>query len=133
MRERMAGHRANPACMGCHKLMDPIGFSLENYDAVGRYRTNEGGNPIDATGNLPDGVEFKGQPGLKAALSSHPEMFVTTTTEKLLTYATGRGLESYDQAAVRKIVRNASQNDYRLSSLVLGVINSAPFQMRRSK
>jgi uncharacterized protein DUF1592/uncharacterized protein DUF1588/uncharacterized protein DUF1585/uncharacterized protein DUF1587/uncharacterized protein DUF1595/cbb3-type cytochrome c oxidase subunit III len=133
MRERMAAHRSNPACMGCHKLMDPIGFSLENYDAVGRYRVGEGGNPIDATGNLPDGVEFKGQPGLKAALSSRPEMFVTTTTEKLLTYATGRGLEAYDQAAIRKIVRDSSKSDYRFSSLILGVVNSAPFQMRRSK
>jgi len=133
MRERMAAHRANPACMGCHKLMDPIGFSLENYDAVGRYRVSEGGTPIDATGNLPDGLEFKGQPGLKAALSSRPEMFVSTTTEKLLTYATGRGLEASDQPTVRKIVRDASKSDYRFSSLVLGVINSAPFQMRRSK
>ena len=133
MRERMAAHRSNPACMGCHKLMDPIGFSLENFDAVGRYRVGEGGTPIDATGNLPDGVEFKGQSGLKAALSSHPEMFVTTTAEKLLTYATGRGLEAYDQAAVRKIVREAGRNDYRFSSLIMGVVNSAPFQMRRSK
>ena len=133
MRERMAAHRSNPACMGCHKLMDPIGFSLENYDAVGRYRMGEGGNPIDSTGNLPDGLEFKGQPGLKAALTSRPEMFVGTTTEKLLTYATGRGLEAYDQAAIRKIVRDASKSDYRFSSLILGVVNSAPFQMRRSK
>ena len=133
MRERMAAHRSNPACMGCHKLMDPIGFSLENYDAVGRYRAGEGGTPIDATGNLPDGVEFKGQSGLKTALSSRPEMFVGTTVEKLLTYATGRGLEAPDQAAVRKIVRDAGKNDYRFSSLIVGVVNSAPFQMRRSK
>ena len=103
LRELMEQHRANPACAACHKLMDPIGFSLENFDAVGRYREGEGGNKIDATGNLPDGVEFVGQGGLKDAVTRRPEMFVGTTVEKLMTYATGRGLEAYDMPAVREI------------------------------
>jgi hypothetical protein len=132
MRERMAQHRANPPCSGCHKLMDPVGFSLENFDAVGRWRTGEGGTPIDASGSLPDGGNFAGEAGLKQALLSHPELFVTTTTEKLLTYALGRGLESYDGPVVRKIVRDGHNQDYRFSSLILGIVNSTPFQMRRS-
>ena len=133
MRERMGEHRANPACAVCHKLMDPIGFSLENYDAVGRWRNAEGSAPIDASGNLPDGGNFVGVSGLRGALLSRPELFVTTTTEKLLTYALGRGLEAYDSAAVRKIVRDARSNDYRFSALILGIVNSTPFQMRRSR
>ncbi len=133
MRERMAEHRANPACAGCHKLMDPVGFALENYDAVGRWRTTEGGVPVDAAGSLPDGSSFEGAAGLRQALLSHPELFVTTTTEKLLTYALGRGVEDYDASAVRGIVRTARGQDYRFSSLVLGIVNSTPFQMRRSQ
>jgi hypothetical protein len=133
MRERMAQHRANPPCAGCHKLMDPVGFSLENFDAVGRWRTSEGGTAIDTSGNLPDGGQFVGVSGLQKALLSRPELFLTTTTEKLLTYALGRGLESYDGAAVRKIVRDARGSDYRFSSLILGIVNSTPFQMRRSQ
>jgi mono/diheme cytochrome c family protein len=132
MRERMAQHRANPPCSGCHKLMDPVGFSLENFDAVGRWRTGEGGTPIDASGSLPDGGNFAGESGLKQALLSHPDIFVTTTTEKLLTYALGRGLEAYDGPVVRKIVRESHNQDYRFSSLILGIVNSTPFQMRRS-
>ncbi|HVW84630.1 MAG TPA: DUF1592 domain-containing protein, partial [Bryobacteraceae bacterium] len=133
MRERMAEHRKNPACAGCHKLMDPVGFALENYDAVGRWRTAEGGVPVDAAGGLPDGSNFEGAAGLRKALLSRPELFVTTTTEKLLTYALGRGVEDSDAPAVREIVREARANDYRFSSLVLGIVNSAPFQMRRSQ
>jgi Protein of unknown function (DUF1592)/Protein of unknown function (DUF1588)/Protein of unknown function (DUF1585)/Protein of unknown function (DUF1587)/Protein of unknown function (DUF1595) len=135
MRERMAEHRKNPACAGCHRLMDPVGFALENYDAVGRWRSTEGegGAPIDVSGNLPDGSSFSGAAGLRQALLSRPELFVTTTTEKLLTYALGRGVEYYDTPAVRKIVRDARGGDYRLTSLILGVVNSAPFQMRRSQ
>ena len=133
MRERMAQHRANPACAGCHKLMDPIGFSLENYDAVGRWRAAEGGVPVDAAGGLPDGSTFTGAAGLRLALLRNPELFVTTTTEKLLTYAIGRGVEDDDAPAVRGIVRAARGNDYRFSSLVLGIVNSTPFQMRRSQ
>ena len=133
MRERMAEHRANPACAGCHKLMDPIGFSLENYDAVGRWRTTEGGVAVDAAGGLPDGSTFTGAAGLRLALLRNPELFVTTTTEKLLTYALGRGVEENDAPAVRGIVRAARSDDYRFSSLVLGIVNSTPFQMRRSQ
>jgi hypothetical protein len=133
MRERMAEHRANPACAGCHKLMDPVGFSLENFDAVGRYRSAENGVPVDAGGGLPDGSSFSGEEGLKKALLARPELFVSTTTEKLLTYALGRGVEDYDAPAVRKIVQDARGRDYRFSSLVLGIVNSTPFQMRRSQ
>jgi mono/diheme cytochrome c family protein len=133
MRERMAAHRSVQPCAGCHSLMDPVGFSLENYDAVGRWRLTDEDAPIDASGGLPDGVPFAGVSGLRHALLSRPELFVTTLTEKLLTYGLGRGLESYDGAAVRKIVRDAHSNDYRFSSLVLGIVNSTPFQMRRSQ
>ena len=133
MRERMAAHRVNQPCAGCHRLMDPVGFSLENYDAIGRWRTTDQEAPIDASGSLPDGSEFTGVAGLKQALLSKPELFVNTLTEKLLTYGLGRGLESYDAAAVRKIVRDARANDYRFSSLILGIVNSTPFQMRRSQ
>ncbi len=133
MRDRMAQHRANPACAGCHKLMDPIGFSLENYDAVGRWRTSENGSPVDVAGGLPDGSTFNGLAGLKKALLSRPELFVSTTTEKLMTYALGRGVEDYDQPAVRAVVQNARNHDYSFSSLVLGIVNSTPFQMRRSQ
>jgi hypothetical protein len=133
MRERMAAHRANQPCAGCHRLMDPVGFSLENYDAVGRWRTTDEETPIEASGNLPDGAQFVGVSGLRHALLSRPELFVTTLTEKLLTYGLGRGLESYDAAAVRKIVRDAKSDDYRFSSLILGIVNSTPFEMRRSQ
>lgn len=133
MRERMAQHRANPACAGCHKLMDPIGFSLENYDATGRWRTADSGTPVDAAGGLPDGSTFDGLDGLKKALLARPELFVSTTTEKLLTYALGRGVEDYDEPAVRAIVQGAKAHDYSFSSLVLGIVNSTPFQMRRSQ
>lgn len=133
MRERMAEHRANPACSGCHKLMDPIGFSFENYDAVGRWRLAEDGKPIDAAGSLPDGSQFTGVAGLQKALLSRPELFVATVSEKLLTYALGRGVEYYDAPAVRKIQADARTNDFRFSSIVLGVVNSTPFQMRRSQ
>jgi hypothetical protein len=109
-----------------------LGFALENYDAVGRWRTSEGGSPVDTSGNLPDGREFKGAGGLQQALLSRPELVVTGLTEKLLTYALGRGLEPYDAPAVRKVVREA-RGDFRFSSLIVGVVNSIPFQMRRSQ
>jgi Protein of unknown function (DUF1592)./Protein of unknown function (DUF1595)./Protein of unknown function (DUF1588)./Protein of unknown function (DUF1585). len=133
MRERMAEHRDNPACSGCHQLMDPPGFALENYDAVGRWRTAEEGKPIDASGSLPDGSKFTGASGLEQALLSRPEVFVSTFTEKLLTYALGRGVEYYDAPAVRKVVREARAQDFRFSSVILGIVDSAPFQMRRSQ
>jgi len=133
MRERMAQHRANPACSGCHQLMDPVGFSLENFDAVGRWRTKEDTTPIDASGGLPDGSKFTGIAGLQKALVSRPDIFVNTFTDKLLTYAVGRGVEYYDAPAIRKVVRDSEAENYRFSSIVLGIVKSAPFQMRRSQ
>jgi hypothetical protein len=134
MRERMAEHRSNPACSGCHQLMDPIGLSMENFDAIGRWRNrSEGDASIDPSGTLPSGASFEGVRGLKAALLNHPDGFVNTLTEKLLTYGLGRGLDYYDAPAVRAITREARENDLRFSSLVLGVVKSEPFQMRRSQ
>jgi hypothetical protein len=135
MRERMAEHRANPSCAVCHNTMDPMGLPLENFDAVGRFRTRSESNAaIDASGALPDGtVKFEGPAGLRRALIGRKDLFVTTLTEKLLTYALGRGLESYDAPAVRRITREAAADDYRLSSLILGIVKSTPFQMRRSE
>jgi hypothetical protein len=133
IRERMAEHRKNPACSGCHQLMDPAGFSLENYDAVGRWRTVDEGKPIDVSGSLPDGSKFEGAAGLQKALLRHPEAFGNTFTGKLLTYALGRGVEYSDAPAVRKIVREAQSQDFRFSSFILGIVNSTPFQMRRSQ
>ena len=132
MRERLAQHRANPACASCHRLMDPVGFALENYDAVGRWRTEEAGVPIDASGTLFDGTTFNGVAELQAALLQRPELFVTSVTEKLLTFAIGRGVEYYDAPAVRSILRETKAEDYRFTALVLGVVNSMPFQMRRA-
>jgi hypothetical protein len=132
VRERLAEHRKNPACASCHRVMDPPGFALENYDAVGRWRTHDGGAPIDASGSFPGGDNFAGPLGLQQALLSRPELFVGTVTEKLMTFALGRGLESYDAPAVRTIVRDAAGQDYRFSALVLGIVNSAPFGMRRT-
>jgi hypothetical protein len=133
MRERMTQHRSNPACSGCHQLMDPAGLSMENFDAIGRWRTRtEAGSPVDASGGLPGGTSFEGVSGLRKAVLSRPELFVTTVTEKLLTYAVGRGLEYYDAPTVRAIVRDARDQDYRFSSVVLGVVKSAPFQMRKT-
>jgi hypothetical protein len=133
MRERMAQHRANPACAGCHKLMDPLGFAMENYDAVGRWRTHEASSVIDASGGLPDGSTFTGVDGLQKALMSRPEAFVNTLTEKLMTYSLGRGVTFTDAPAVRKIVRDNRESGYHFSSLVLGIVESTPFQMRRTQ
>ena len=134
MRERMAQHRINPACSGCHQLMDPIGLSMENFDAVGHWRNrSEGDAAIDTSGALPSGATFDGVAGLKKTLLSHPEPFVNTVTEKLLAYGLGRGLDYYDAPAVRSITREARNNGYNFSSLMLGVVKSAPFQMRRSQ
>jgi Protein of unknown function (DUF1592)/Protein of unknown function (DUF1588)/Protein of unknown function (DUF1585)/Protein of unknown function (DUF1595)/Protein of unknown function (DUF1587)/Planctomycete cytochrome C len=132
VRERLAEHRANAACASCHNMMDPVGFSLENFDAVGRWRTLEEGKPIDVTGGLPDGSTFEGISGLELGLLSRPELFAGTLTEKLLTYALGRGVEPCDAPAVRKIVRRAKAHEFRFSSVILGIVNSTPFRMRRS-
>jgi Protein of unknown function (DUF1592)/Protein of unknown function (DUF1588)/Protein of unknown function (DUF1585)/Protein of unknown function (DUF1587)/Protein of unknown function (DUF1595) len=132
MRERLAQHRSNPVCANCHKQMDPVGFALENYDAVGRWRIVDAGVPIDASGTLFDGTTVEGVDDLQAALLRRPELFVGTLTEKLLTFANGRGIEYYDAPAVRRILHNARAQDYRFSSLILGIVNSVPFRMRTS-
>ena len=113
--------------------MDPLGFALENFDGIGQWRTVEGGNPIDSSGMLPDGTPFQGPGELRQALLTKKEGFVRTLTEKLLTYALGRGLEYYDAPAVRKITHEAAPDDYRWSSLIMGVVQSMPFQGRRSR
>jgi hypothetical protein len=133
VRERLAEHRANSACASCHQLMDPVGFALENFDAVGRWRTMEAGKPVDASGGLPDGSTFTGVKGLEQALLSRPEMFVGALTEKLLTFALGRGVEHYDAPAIRKIVQDGRADHYRFSSLIIGITSSIPFQMRSSE
>ncbi len=133
MREAMAMHRENLACRVCHAAMDPIGFSLENYDAVGKWRTQFAGQEIDASGLLPDGNTFDGPDGLRSLLLERPDDFVGTITEKLMRFALGRSLEYYDMPEVRAIVRAAREDDYRWSSVILGVIESAPFQMRRTE
>jgi len=133
VRQQMEQHRANPACAVCHKMMDPLGFALENFDSVGKWRSTSGAanTPIDASGVLPDGTKFNGPAELRKVLLSRPDQFVTTVTEKLLTYALGRGVEYYDTPTVRKVMRDAAP-DYRWSSLVLGIVKSTPFEMRRS-
>jgi hypothetical protein len=132
VRERLAEHRNNAVCNSCHSVIDPPGFALENYDAVGRWRSDDDGAAIDASGRLAGGATFQGPHGLRDALLNQPELFVSTITEKLMTYALGRGLEPYDAPAVRKIVHDAGGRDYRFSSLVLGIVGSTPFEMRRT-
>ena len=132
MRARIAQHRQNPACASCHATMDPLGLSLENFDMVGRWReVDEALIPIDASGVLPDGTKFDGPSGLRNVIVSDPDRFVRTVTEKMLVYALGRGLEHYDMPAVRKIASDAAKQKYRASSLILGIVNSRPFLMRR--
>jgi hypothetical protein len=133
MREQMEMHRANPVCASCHARMDPIGFALENYDGVGKWRTMDAGVTIDASGKLPDGNQFNGPGELKTILlSGHRDEYATTVAEKLLTYALGRGLEASDAPVVRSISREAAKDNYRLTALIRACINSKPFQMRRS-
>jgi hypothetical protein len=129
MRQRMESHRANAVCASCHRMFDPIGFALENFDAVGKYRSTDVGKPIDAAGQLVDGTKFAGPAGLRQALLRYSPQFVEVVTEKLLTYALGRGVEYYDMPVVRAIDREADRNQDRFSSLVLGIVKSAPFQM----
>ena len=129
----MEQHRTDPVCAACHRRMDPLGFALENYDGVGKWRVKDVGVVIDASAKLPDGTEFTGPAGLKQALlNGHRDEYLQTVTEKLLTYALGRGLEYYDKPAVRAIVREAAGDNYRLSSLITAIVNSTPFQMRRT-
>jgi mono/diheme cytochrome c family protein len=133
MRKAMTQHRANPACAGCHARMDPIGFAMENFDAVGKWRDRDAGNSIDTSGVFPDGSKFDGMPGLKKALLRRPEQFVNTVAERLLMYAVGRNLQYYDAPAVRAAVHEAAAGNYQFSSLVLGVVKSVPLQMRESQ
>lgn len=134
MREAMEQHRANPACASCHAQMDPLGFALENFDAVGRWRDRGESNlPIDASGLLPNGTLFDGPAGLRAELVKSPDQFTTTMTEKLLTYALGRGVEHFDAPTIRAIVRDARRDDYRFASVVSGIVHSTPFQMRKAQ
>ena len=130
MRAQLAEHRANPACASCHKVMDPIGFALENFDAVGAWRSNENGDPLDVSGQLADGATIEGVAGLRKALLARPEVFVGTMAEKLMVYALGRGLTPHDMPAVRGVVREAGRHDYRFSAIMLAVARSVPFQFR---
>jgi Protein of unknown function (DUF1592)/Protein of unknown function (DUF1588)/Protein of unknown function (DUF1587)/Protein of unknown function (DUF1585)/Protein of unknown function (DUF1595)/Cytochrome C oxidase, cbb3-type, subunit III len=130
LRERMEQHRADPVCAGCHKVMDPIGFALENFDGVGQWRTMDDGSPIDPSGTLYNGAKVDGPVALRKMIADHPDVFVGVMTEKLLTYALGRGVEYFDMPAVRKIVHDAGAHDYRFSSLVLGTVESVPFDMK---
>jgi mono/diheme cytochrome c family protein len=134
LRDAMTRHRASPACAGCHARMDPIGFAMENFDAVGRWRERDNANnALDVTGVFPDGTKFEGIPGLKRELLRQPEQFVGTIAEKLLMYALGRNVHYYDAPAVRAIMREAAANDYTFASLVLGVVKSRPFLMRQAE
>jgi hypothetical protein len=131
MRQRMEQHRANPACASCHKMMDPIGFAMENFDGIGKWRTTQSGQPLDATGVLYDGTKINNVNDLRQALVRYSPQFVRTLTEKLMTYGLGRGVESGDMPVVRAIVHDAERNHYRFSTLVLGIVKSEPFQMNR--
>ncbi len=133
MRQAMVMHRANPVCASCHARMDPIGFAMDNFDAVGQWRDTDAGQPIDASGVLPEGTKFNGVAELKKALLRQPEQFVDTIAEKLLMYAIARNVQYYDRPAIRNIVRQAAASNYTFASLVLGVVKSAPFQMRKSQ
>jgi hypothetical protein len=132
LRERMERHRASPVCAGCHRVMDPIGFSMENFDGIGRWRAKEDGTAIDASGTLFTGAKLDGVSALRQEMTRRPDVFVGVLTERMLTYAVGRGLEYYDMPAVRKIVQDARSTDYKFSSIVLGVTRSVPFQMKES-
>jgi hypothetical protein len=133
MRQQLEKHRANPTCAACHSKMDPLGFGLENYDAIGAWRTTEGKFPIDTSGTLPSGKSFTSPAELKAILRSDPDAFARCMAEKILTYALGRGLERFDRKAVDSIEANVAKSGYRFSSLVTSVAKSMPFQMRRAE
>jgi hypothetical protein len=130
MRAALSRHRADPACAGCHVEMDAIGFALENFDAIGQWRTRDAGEAIDAMSTLPDGTVIDGVAGLRRFLTTHPERFARAFTEKLLMYALGRNVQYYDASAVRAIVRKAASDDYAFASIVEGIVASVPFQMR---
>jgi hypothetical protein len=129
MREQMEMHRKNEPCASCHKIMDPIGLSMENFDAIGRWRTTDEGKPIDPLGQLVDGTKLDGVVGLRTALLKYSPEFIRLITDKLMIYGLGRGTEYYDMPLMRSIVREAAQSNYKFSALVLGVVKSEPFQM----
>jgi uncharacterized protein DUF1585/uncharacterized protein DUF1588 len=127
----METHRSNPQCTSCHKVIDPLGLALENFDVTGKWRNNDRGVPVDPTGELYDGTKIDGPAGLRAALVKYEEAVWRNFTENLMTYALGRQIEAYDQPAIRAIVRDAARQDYKMSAFVLGVIDSAAFRMSR--
>jgi hypothetical protein len=131
LRERMQQHRENPACANCHAKMDAIGFAFENYDAIGKYREKDGEGKIDPSGTLPDGKSFQGPKELKAILREKKPLVARCLAEKMLTFALGRGLEYYDDPALEQIVARMEKEDYRFSSVVLGIVHSDPFRKRR--
>jgi hypothetical protein len=131
LRQQLEQHRVNPNCAVCHNQMDPIGFGLENYNAVGTWRTLEGKFPIDTSGRLPDGKAFTGPKELREALRARPDAFTRNLTEKLLTYALGRGLEPYDSPVAEQISGQVAKDGHKFSDLVLEIVKSAPFQLRR--
>jgi Protein of unknown function (DUF1588)/Protein of unknown function (DUF1585) len=131
LREQLEAHRKDPTCASCHRKMDPLGFGLENFDAIGAWRTTDGTFPIDATGFLPDGDEFDGPKSLREVLRKQPMAFARCLTSKLLTYALGRGLERYDTRTVKQIASRLPARNYRFSALVLEIVNGLPFQSRR--
>jgi hypothetical protein len=131
-RQRMEQHRANPQCNSCHRVIDPLGLALENFDVTGKWRIRDNGNPVDPVGNLYDGTKMEGPNGLRAALMKHQDMFFTSFTESLMTYALGRRIEYYDMPAIRKIIRDAAKDNNRFSAYVLGIVNSRAFQMSRA-
>jgi hypothetical protein len=131
MRQRMEEHRANPACNSCHKMMDPLGLALENFDGIGKWRLSESGQKVDTKGELADGTSIEGVVGMRQALLRYSPQFVRVVSEKMLTYALGRGVEFDDMPVVRSIVREAAKKDYRFSSIVIEIVKSKPFQMNR--
>jgi hypothetical protein len=132
-REQVIRHQASPTCASCHTRIDPLGFALENFDVLGRWRSEDGGSPIDASGKMPGGREFRGPDGLRGMLLERGEEFALATLERLMTYALGRELEARDQPAAREILRQTEANGYRFHDLVLAVVNSVPFQMRQKQ
>ncbi len=132
VRERMERHRSDPQCISCHRVMDPIGLALENFDVTGRWRIRDNGMPVDPVGELYDGSELNGPEDLRQALLRRPEALVRTFTENLLAYALGRRVEYYDMPTIRAITREASDNEYRMSTFIVGVVNSRAFQMSRA-
>ncbi|HEX5110721.1 MAG TPA: DUF1585 domain-containing protein, partial [Vicinamibacterales bacterium] len=133
LRQQLEQHRADPVCASCHTRMDPLGFSLENYDAIGRWRADEGKLPIDPSGELPNGRRFSGPAELKTLLRENMPEFTRGLAEKLLTYALGRGVEAYDRATVRDLARQTAAQDYRLQALIIGIVESVPFQQRAGR